>query len=191
MAEFVNEHHKEYASKGVAGAGLGLGIAGTALGILGGAAGLGGLARNGGMGMCNHEWFGGCAPVSQNELNLMAQLASKDGELARAQASAHTNTVGSEVYDKAISYSNRQDDRQNAVIKELTAYVIENAKKAAVLETEVKCLNQKLDYEIKSVRSDMACMYQTLDKKFECYVPWAKKIDSALLCPQPTFPTPA
>lgn len=34
VKEIEKDHHKEYASKGVAGAGLGLGIAGTALGLL-------------------------------------------------------------------------------------------------------------------------------------------------------------
>lgn len=43
----------EFASKGVAGAGLGLGIAGTALGLMNGGFGL--------LGGCNSGWnWGGC-----------------------------------------------------------------------------------------------------------------------------------
>lgn len=41
------ETEKEYASKGVAGTGLGLGIAGTALWLLQGGNGFGGLLGNG------------------------------------------------------------------------------------------------------------------------------------------------
>jgi hypothetical protein len=44
----------EFASKGVAGAGLGLGIAGTALGVLNG--GLGNILGNLGGGCCNNGW---------------------------------------------------------------------------------------------------------------------------------------
>ena len=49
-------YHKEYASKGVAGTGLGLGIAGTALGLLA-------LGRNGGL---FGGLFGGNSNVPEN-----------------------------------------------------------------------------------------------------------------------------
>ena len=51
----------EFASKGVAGAGLGLGIAGTALGVLNGGLGniLGGWGWNGFNGGCNNTFAWG------------------------------------------------------------------------------------------------------------------------------------
>lgn len=70
------EVEKDYASKGVAGAGLGLGIAGTALGLLGG--NLGGLLGgwNGGN-MCNENM-----PVNRYELSMVRELTNKDMEIA-------------------------------------------------------------------------------------------------------------
>ena len=48
------EYENKYANKGVAGAGLGLGIAGTALGLLNNNGGLGGIL---GGGNCNHPAY--------------------------------------------------------------------------------------------------------------------------------------
>ena len=66
----------EYASKGVAGAGLGLGIAGTSLGLLNGGLGniLGGI---GGNTMCSENTM-----VNRYELNMTQQMANKDMEIA-------------------------------------------------------------------------------------------------------------
>jgi len=63
--------HKEYASKGVAGAGLGLGIAGTALGLfaggLNGGFGGRGLFGNGGYGHDGHGHHGECGCYETKE----------------------------------------------------------------------------------------------------------------------------
>ena len=77
----------EYASKGVAGSGLGLGIAGTALGLLNG--GLGNILGTG--------WNGngcGCSentPVNRYELNLTNELAAKDGKIALLESNIYTD----------------------------------------------------------------------------------------------------
>lgn len=75
----------EYASKGVAGAGLGLGIAGTALGLLNG--GAGGLLNN----MVNPGY--GCSDgqfVNRYELNMQGnferELGAKNAEISALQA---------------------------------------------------------------------------------------------------------
>ena len=64
----------EFASKGVAGAGLGLGVAGTALGIL-----------NGGLGNLLGGWNSGCCSdnmaVNRYELNLNQEIAAKDARI--------------------------------------------------------------------------------------------------------------
>lgn len=70
------EVEKDYASKGVAGAGLGLGIAGTALGLLGG--NLGGILGG---------WNAGAAcseniPVNRYEMSMQRELTNKDMEIA-------------------------------------------------------------------------------------------------------------
>lgn len=78
----------EFASKGVAGAGLGLGIAGTALGVLNGGCGnlLGGYGRNyGGYGFAGYG-YGGYGDVAFSEA-----LAERDAEIARLSAKAYSD----------------------------------------------------------------------------------------------------
>ena len=106
------EMNKEYASKGVAGAGLGTGIAGLSLGVLnsmGGLAGLSGLfggrnaavqndtltamlaaslVRNSaGCGCCGND----CDPVTQREMTLSQKLAEKDTQIALRDAVTYTD----------------------------------------------------------------------------------------------------
>lgn len=87
----------EYASKGVAGAGLGLGIAGTALGLLNGGAGLlGAHMANAG---CNTA--AACSenqPVNRYEMTLTQAISSKDGEIALLKSERYTDERLVEVY---------------------------------------------------------------------------------------------
>lgn len=87
----------EYASKGVAGAGLGLGIAGTALGLLNGGAGLlGAHMANAG---CNTT--AACSenqPVNRYEMTLTQAISSKDGEIALLKSERYTDERLVEVY---------------------------------------------------------------------------------------------
>ena len=83
----------EFASKGVAGSGLGLGIAGTALGVLNG--GLGNLF--GGMGNCN------CSEnqyVNRYELGLEHKLVNKDSEIALLKSNIYTDQKIADVYER-------------------------------------------------------------------------------------------
>lgn len=87
----------EFASKGVAGSGLGLGIAGTALGLLNGLGGMAGLAAN--AAGCNS--YGGCCsentPVSRYEMNQAQTIAAKDAEIGLLKADKYTDQKLSEV----------------------------------------------------------------------------------------------
>ena len=90
------EVDREYASKGVAGAGLGLGIAGTALGLLGNG-GLPGLL--GGWNNCNgavmcHENM----PINRYEAGLQATIAAKDSQIALRDANTYNDQKLLEVY---------------------------------------------------------------------------------------------
>ena len=82
----------EYASKGVAGAGLGLGIAGTSLGLLNGGLGniLGGL---GGNAMCSESTM-----VNRYELGMTQQMANKDMEIAYWRGQDETNKKISDAF---------------------------------------------------------------------------------------------
>ena len=86
------EVQKDYASKGVAGAGLGLGIAGTALGQLNGN-GLGGVL--GGWGNCGNAWNAGvCSenmPVSRYELGQESKIAELQSQIALRDANTYND----------------------------------------------------------------------------------------------------
>ena len=83
----------EFASKGVAGSGLGLGIAGTALGILNG--GLGNIF--GGSMNC------GCSEnnlINRYELELENKIVSKDSEIALLKSNIYTDQKIADVYER-------------------------------------------------------------------------------------------
>lgn len=86
-----------YASKGVAGTGLGLGIAGTALGVLNGMGGcgnlLGGLFNGNGNCVCSENMA-----VNRYELDLEQTIAAKDSENALLKSTIHTDGKILEVY---------------------------------------------------------------------------------------------
>ena len=67
----VHTEHKEYASKGTAGAGLGLGIAGTALGLL--------ALNRGGFGLFGNGW-GHNYGMPQN-VNINADVNGTNGSM--------------------------------------------------------------------------------------------------------------
>ena len=89
------EVDKNFASRGVAGAGLGLGIAGTALGLLNG--GIPGLL--GGWGGCNPAM--GCSenmPVSRYELGQESKIAELQSQIALRDANTYNDQKVLEVY---------------------------------------------------------------------------------------------
>ena len=113
-----------YASKGVAGAGLGLGIAGTALGVLNGMNGcgnlLGGLFGNSNCG-CHENTM-----VNRYELGLEQTNAAKDSKIALLESTIHTNDKILEVYgylDGRLRGIEGQIAQQAVVNAQLTANI--------------------------------------------------------------------
>ena len=107
------EMEKEYASKGVAGAGLGTGIAGLSLGVLNAMGGLGALA----MGNRNqtapvvpaapYVWggwngYGGCCsdnmPVTRYDMDKEHDIAAKDAEISLLKANIYNDQKALELY---------------------------------------------------------------------------------------------
>lgn len=190
----------EFASKGVAGSGLGLGIAGTALGLLNGGAGLtglfGGNSRNVGEGF-----------VTEKEQFYINEMNKKDAELSQQRSERYADNIGIETYKEAIALSNKNDQKLGDFAEKINAQALQTASELAVLKANIECLNQKVDYENKATRDQMDCRdhslhkdidytrrdleqqincaYNTLNNKFDCYVPWSKKLSADVICPQP------
>ena len=115
------EVEKDYASKGVAGAGLGLGIAGTALGLMqnGGLGGLGGI-------------FGGnnCGALFAWE----RELSHKDGEIASLRADLATDRKVLELYQYV-------DGRMRNIEGQLAQQAVVNAQ----ITANIGCIQKNLD----------------------------------------------
>ena len=88
------EYENKYASKGVAGSGLGLGIAGTALGLLNGN-GLGGLFGNNNNCGCSEDHT-----VNRYELGLQQEIASRDARIGLLESNIYTDTKIADVYER-------------------------------------------------------------------------------------------
>jgi hypothetical protein len=113
----------EFASKGVAGSGLGLGIAGTALGLLNGGLGnlLGGGWNNNGMCGCSDNMA-----VNRYELNMQTELAAKDGKIALLESNIYTD-------QKLNDLRNYVDRRINHVEDAISAQAVYNATNTATI----------------------------------------------------------
>lgn len=84
----------EYASKGMAGAGLGFGIAGAALGLLNGGTNLLGMhAANTGNGVCSENQY-----VNRYEMTMAQELAAKDGKIALLESEKYTDGKLVDIY---------------------------------------------------------------------------------------------
>ena len=110
----------EFASKGIAGSGLGLGIAGTTLGLL-----------NGGLGNLLGGWNGNCncsenQVVTRYELGLQNQIASKDGHIALLESNIYTD-------QKLNDLRNYIDAKVGVVESAVNAQAVYNATNTATI----------------------------------------------------------
>jgi hypothetical protein len=124
------EIENKYASKGVAGAGLGLGIAGTALGLLQGN-GLSGILGNG----WGNGWMGapanGCIP-SEN-MPVTRYDAGKDARIAELETEVKLRDANIYTDSKLNDLRNYVDVKFAAVNDKLCAQAVHNATNDAVL----------------------------------------------------------
>lgn len=109
----------EFASKGVAGAGLGLGVAGTALGIL-----------NGGLGNLLGGWNSGCCSdnmaVNRYELNLNQEIAAKDARIGLLESQVY---VDQKLTDVVKDYTSQI----SALQSQINAQAVYNATNTATI----------------------------------------------------------
>jgi len=113
------EVEKEYASKGVAGAGLGLGIAGTALALMNG--GLGGFG-----------WGNSTVAATAGAAGLSA-LAEKDAEIARLRSEKYSDNKVQELYNYIVA-GNQQ----------LTQELVNNRVRLATAESNIANIQSTL-----------------------------------------------
>lgn len=133
------EYENKYASKGVAGTGLGLGIAGTALGVLSG--GLGNILGAGG---CSEDHM-----VNRYEAGQAARIAELETEVKLRDSNIYTDSKILEVYkyfdgeNKATRAALAEQAVKNAQIEGAFAVLGEQNK---ALRNEFMCaLNREKD----------------------------------------------
>lgn len=126
----------EFASKGVAGAGLGLGIAGTALGLLNNNCGNGLLGGLFGGNCCN-----GARGIGMGaELQYVSELQSRVQAL-EAEKTANTNMVAA--FNQTVANDKELRAEMYAYIKPLAEEAANNRVHIARLEEQQKCCREK------------------------------------------------
>ena len=128
----------EFASKGVAGAGLGLGIAGTALGL---------LNNNCGNGLLGGLFGGNCCNGARSlgmgaELQYVSELQSRVQAL-EAEKTANTNMVAA--FNQTVANDKELRAEMYAYIKPLAEEAANNRVNIATLQAELKCSNEKTE----------------------------------------------
>ena len=135
----------EYASKGVAGTGLGLGIAGTALGLLNGNGNvLGGLLGGG------------------------SQVSALQAENAMLKAENYSDKNAKEVYSQSLNDNRRLRDEAFAFIKPLADESANNRVELAKLQAELKCCCEKQELREQIVLGKVNELALTTQAKFSC-----------------------
>lgn len=172
------EMSHNYASKSVAGAGLGTGIAGLSLGVinsLGGLAGMGGLFGNnrttqndlltamltadmvrGGRYQvpCGSE----CDPVTQREMKLVQEIAAKDSAIALRDANTYNDQKSLEMYKYV-------DGRMREIEAQLCKQEVQNqATKDSfqLLQERLECCCQKQEAALECERRERRCADDTI-----------------------------
>lgn len=128
----------EYASKGVAGSGLGLGIAGLSVALLQGANGGGGIL--GGL-------FGNNCAAQGNAY--VAALAAKDAEISELKAEKYTD-------NKVDALALAMTNRINSVAADLAQLSLNNERRIGALEGQVSALSQATNSAIAGINNTLA-----------------------------------
>lgn len=137
----------EFASKGVAGSGLGLGIAGTALGLLNGNGVLGGLLGTNYNGMyCSEN-----TPVTRYEQGLVQEIAYKDAQISLRDANIYNDQKLLEVY----KYFDGE-------IKDIRATMCANDKAQAIINAKFESGLDVLGSQVASINGTIAGITKTV-----------------------------
>jgi hypothetical protein len=149
----------EFANKGVAGTGLGLGIAGTALGLMNNG-GLGGIL--GGFGFGN-GWNNGCNPVvNRYELNQSEIISKLQSEVALRDANIYNDQKLLDVYKY---FDGQIKDIRDTMCANDKALAVSNAKiegTFAVLGEKMTAMNNQFMCALNRERDERCCGDNTI-----------------------------
>lgn len=175
-------YNNEFASKGVAGAGLGLGIAGTALGLLNNNNGnglLGGLFGN------NNGWNNGMAAMASQAAGCAVsdRFSTLEAEIARLKAEKYSDKSDIEVYKQTRAENNDLRDRLlrdwiKPIADEAAAnkVVIEGLRKDISANKEIADLKMQLAEEKnRTEHAQMQGAIGMIDQRLHCV---EKKVDA-------------
>ena len=123
--------NKEYASKGVAGTALGIGI---------GALGL--TALNGGLGNLLGGWNGNGRGYVQTPDGKISQLES---EIAFLKSENYSDKVAKEVYMQSVADNNALSTQVFNYINPMAQTIANNAVEMARMDERIKCLTRTVD----------------------------------------------
>lgn len=123
----------EFASKGVAGAGLGTGIAGLSLGVLNAMGGCGVLGNlfNG------NRCCEGDVAVNRYELNLIQEISSKDARIGLLEADKYTDQKIVEAYKDLQGQITAIKDAQTAINTQQAVYNGTNTAAIACMQSQI------------------------------------------------------
>lgn len=179
----------EFASKGVAGSGLGLGIAGTALGLLN--------ANGNGGGLLGGLLGGGCQNAQLGQA--LNALAEKDAKIAELTAMRYSDNQDAAVYKQTLADNKMLRDEMYAYITPIAQESAANRERVAVLEAQQKCEAEKaqlreqiITQKIDRVASDCACGLSNLSAevgsiKARVNAITKEVVPFSAICPQPRY----
>lgn len=157
----------EFASKGVAGAGLGLGIAGTALGLLNNNCNGGLLGGLFGGNCCN-----GARGIGMGaELQYVSDLQAKVQAL-EAEKTSNTNLVAA--FNQTVANDKELRSELYAFIKPLSEEAAQNRVNIATLQAELKCANEKAELREQILEGKLREQGLALNSKIDTVAQTAK-----------------
>lgn len=140
MAE-VTEMHNDYASKGVANTGLGLGIAGTALSLLGNHVGGWGFGNGNGYGRNGYGYEGGAycidRPVGRETFELQQRVSRLESEKALLASEQNTEVKLADVYERVAKQALDLERKENEKWTNQLVWNAHQDSRIAVLESKM------------------------------------------------------
>lgn len=150
---------EEYASKGVANAGLTTGIIGTALGVLNGS--------NNGNGLLGGLFGGNCNNANTLAgLGAVAELGKKDAEIAQLKAEKYADGVGINTFKEVLGIFEKKDEKYATLFENLNKEAVDNRVRLAQLGCEIDKVKTNLEGAIALEAERRAAG----DQNLYCYV---------------------